>query len=138
MRHPPGSLQRHGLASGRTGLPAWMSTSHSCAHSMLWALTGLRLPAPSDRAAVERLPAGAETLPSGTSWEGVGLCQAHRCLCWLCQPSPGESRETLHPKHARQQQSTCHLGGYRPMNVSKRSTCSSLKKKKKDFCTYFP
>ena len=125
------------LASGGTGLPAWMSTSRSRAHSMLWALTGLRLPVTSGRAAVETPPAGAETLPSGTSWEGAGLCQAHRCLCRLCQPSPGESRATLHPKHPCQQQSTCHLGGYRLMNVSKRSTCSSLKKKK-DFCTYFP
>ena len=115
-RRPPGSLQRHGLALGGIGLPAWTSTSCSHAHSTLWALTGLQLPVTSDRAAVETLSAGAETLPSGLSWEGVGHCQAHHCLC---QPSPGESRETLHPKQPCWGQSTCRLGGYGPMNVSK-------------------
>lgn len=115
-RRPPGSLQRHGLALGGIGLPAWTSTSCSHARSTLWALTGLQLPVTSDRAAVETLSAGAETLPSGTSWEGVGHCQAHRCLC---QPSPGESRATLHPKQPCWGQSTCRLSGYGPMNVSK-------------------
>lgn len=70
---PSGSIQCQGLASGGTGLPAWKSTSRSHAHSMLWALTGLRLPVTSDRASVETLSAGAETLaPLGDVLGGSG------------------------------------------------------------------
>ena len=70
---PLGSIQCQGLASGGTGLPAWMSTSRSHAHSMLWALTGLWLPVTSERAAVEMLSAGAETLaPLGDILGGSG------------------------------------------------------------------
>ena len=68
---PSGSIQCQGLASGGTGLPAWMSTSRSHAHSMLWTLTGLQLPVTSERAAVETLSAGAETLaPLGDGGSG--------------------------------------------------------------------
>lgn len=100
--HHSGSLQRHGLALGGDRSPC-LGRHHLCSMPIHAVGTGLVSASSCFRQSCSGdapVPPTLKGIPSGISWEGVGLLPAHHCLC---QPSRGRAERPCIPNS--------HVGG---------------------------